>query len=84
MNLKQRQAVLATASKGCQTCGKPATTLIVWTFVDRATSGSEHPILAFVRCDAHAEEARAQTPQAPTHVRVSVEEETLKPLCFLS
>jgi hypothetical protein len=82
MNDKQRAAVMDVVRRGCQSCGKPATTLIVWSFEDQTTTAdTEHPILSFVRCDAHVEQARAQKPtNVPAHIFVRITEESLKPL----
>lgn len=88
MNLRQKQATLESARKGCQQCGKSATIIIVWTFVDTTRSDlpvhEGHPILAFIRCAEHVDDARAQVPQAPPHIRADITEETIKPLVFLS
>jgi len=80
MNDKQRRAVYETAKKGCGSCGKPATTIVIWSFVDTMQKHLENPILAFVRCAEHLEEARAQRPQVDPHIRVEISEESLKPL----
>lgn len=82
VNDKQRRAVRETAKKGCGSCGKPATTIVVWSFVDTTQKNLEHPILAFVRCADHLEDARAQRPQVDPHIRVEITEESLKPLVF--
>lgn len=84
MNLKQRQAVLEQASKGCQVCGKTATAMVVWSFVDTTLNNAEHSILALIRCDEHLEGARSQKPQVPAHIRIEKTEETFKPSIFLS
>jgi hypothetical protein len=80
VNNKQRRAVEVQVRKGCQKCGAPATILIVWSFEDMASPSLEHPIQAFIRCDAHVGEVRAEKPQSPPHIYVRVYEEPIKPL----
>lgn len=80
MNEKQRRVMLETAKKGCGNCGKPATVIIVWSFVDTTQRHLEHPILAFVTCAEHLEDARAQRPSVQPNIRVEITEESLKSL----
>jgi hypothetical protein len=80
MNERQRQALREESAKtGCQVCHKPATIVVVWSFVDTTQNDPDHPILTFIRCADHVEAARSQRPEAPAYIRVDITEETLTP-----
>ena len=85
MNEKQKHAIRQAAKEGCahSGCKNAATVVITWEFIDTRQKSPEHPLVMFVRCDEHIEEARAQSPQVPSHIRVIAAEHVVnKPLVF--
>lgn len=61
MNEKQRRFVRDSIRRGCGQCGKPGVAVFIWSFFDTIDNKAKRPILSFISCEDHLEEARVDS-----------------------